>query len=120
MEDMPDTHAALQSKSALSMQDAFTKTVPIWCAVLNRAVWEVRHQMQTADYARGGFDPECSVPEADLWDCDLHVPAWVSENEATHIRTQLTIWSMQLLQASKLWTQSTTCHAKRSSRAASY
>ena len=80
------------------MQDAFTKTVPIWCAVLNRAVREFRDKLRPASHSSDG--QECEHPSSDAahWDCDIHVPPWVSENEANHITGRLDDWTKELLQ----------------------
>lgn len=99
MNDMQACSPALPCNNTFLMQDAFTKTVPIWCAVLNRAVQEVRQHLRTAEYAHNGHEPEGSQSEAASWDCDLHVPPWVSENEANHISARLDSWTTELLQA---------------------
>ena len=53
------------------VQDAFTKTVPIWCTVLNRAISTVRQQLQQKGCASSGGKPE-AVSQPPDWDCDLH------------------------------------------------
>ena len=80
------------------MQDAFTKTVPIWCAVLNRAVRNVRQQSQLGRHADDGVPHGTPTSEAIQWDADLHLPRWVSESEANHISTKLDGWTKTLLQ----------------------
>ena len=74
------------------MQDAFTKTVPIWCAVLNRAVRHFRCQSED------GRKHESSTSDTQPWDCDVHLPPWVSDNEAMHISARLDGWTKELLQ----------------------
>ena len=78
---------------ACHAQDAFTKTVPIWAAVLNRAVAahrEAGHQPPAGPASTGG---------AAAWDEELHLPPWISASEASHIRERLAGWAQQLLQA---------------------
>ncbi|BDA46503.1 Uncharacterized protein C3F10.06c at N-terminal half [Coccomyxa sp. Obi] len=75
--------------------DAFTKTTPIWAAVLNRAIGLVRKQHSTDAGATHGLstaEDEC------YWDTELHVPPWISANEANQISMRLDGWAQQLLQ----------------------
>ena len=60
------------------LQDALTKTIPIWAAVLNQAVARI-------------------LPKTD-WDADVHLPLWVSASEQQQIRERLASWVHQLLQ----------------------
>ena len=80
------------------VQDAFTKTVPIWCAVLNRAVREITDQLRLASHSDDKQHCSDSVSETAGWDCDVHVPPWVSDNEANHISNGLDDWTKELLQ----------------------
>lgn len=80
------------------MQDAFTKTVPIWCAVLNRAVREITDRLRPASHSDDRQKCSDSVSETAHWDHDIHVPPWVSENEANHISIRLDDWTKELLQ----------------------
>lgn len=46
--------------------DSFSRTIPIWCAVWNRAIQQVRQQTNT------------ETDEQKLaWDTELHMPTWV-------------------------------------------
>ena len=76
--------------------DAMSKTIPIWAAVLNRAV--LRWRQQAARQPPGGAqaeaeaEPAAEAEAAASWDCDVHLPAWVSENEAHNVRLRLDGW----------------------------
>jgi tRNA A64-2'-O-ribosylphosphate transferase len=60
------------------MPDALSKTVPIWCAVVNRAV-KMRYQKD------------------DVWDTSLYTsPAVVSRQEHLQVESQLSTWSASL------------------------
>jgi tRNA A64-2'-O-ribosylphosphate transferase len=63
--------------------DALTKTVPLWCAVINRAVASHRQRAQ-------------APPPADGWDLELHLPPWASRNEAAGIAARLPSWVADL------------------------
>ncbi len=69
--------------------DALSKTVPIWCAVLNRAV----ELLRTSGAAL--------APAADNshWDSDLHLPAWIPENERVRIEPLIDSWAAKLVSA---------------------
>lgn len=74
--------------------DALTKTIPLWAAVVNRAVARYRRQRplsQTADARRRG---ELEVTQ---WDDTLHLPLWISLNERAQIEARLSDWTDQLL-----------------------
>jgi tRNA A64-2'-O-ribosylphosphate transferase len=66
--------------------DALTKTVPMWCAVLNRAV-AAHRQRAPAPPPAGG---------AGCWDAELHLPPWASPNEAAGIAARLPGWVADL------------------------
>ena len=61
--------------------DAFTATVPIWCAVVNRLVARCR-----------GSD----APAA--WR-DVHLPPWLSASESAQVRARLDGWERELAHA---------------------
>ncbi len=63
--------------------DALSKTVPIWCAVLNTAV-----ALYRADAGVGEVDAP-----------GLELPAWVPEAEVSQIEGRVDFWAMQLLEA---------------------
>ena len=115
--------------------DAFSKTIPMWAAVVNRAVAAVRREKAfrlpgtivpllaaangpaaAEDLAGGGMEgPEsearcaagiaseasASAQEASgsdpEWDVGLHLPLWVSANEALQIESRLDGWVEELL-----------------------
>jgi hypothetical protein len=107
------THQLLVASLLLLQRfpDAMSKTVPMWAAVLNRAVHRLRGLSPSTSLAgptvaagtaaAGGAPPvqaaASAVPE---WDCEVHLPPWVSENEANNIRQRLDGWVELLLQAS--------------------
>lgn len=63
------------------MPDALSKTIPIWCAVVNRAVAMRRGQGQ-----------------GDAWDENLYVPPnVVSATEKSQIEARIDGWAEQLL-----------------------
>eukprot|EP00978_Attheya_sp_CCMP212_P028227 scaffold96961_cov52-Attheya_sp.AAC.3 len=59
------------------MPDAFSRTIPIWAAVFNRAVSHYRHEM--------GLVEESNY----FWDTRLHTPPCVSEQERDQIEERL-------------------------------
>ena len=79
----------------------------MWAAVLNRAVARVRQSASGPSAATGitlGSPPSdgaAVVPENDVGqsgsDCDLHLPLWVSANEAQQIEARLDGWVQELL-----------------------
>ena len=92
-----------------------SKTVPMWAAVMNRAVLRLRqaaaaHQVaQQAAQQPGGSGPstaeaaaaDAAAAEAAAeaeWDCGVHLPAWVSDHEANTVRQRLEGWVDQLLE----------------------
>lgn len=94
------------TRSGKRFPDALTKTVPIWCCVINRAVARRWAQLTPGDGAGalgggggGSADATGDVPEdcapgdetavrpgaAAEWDCSLRLPCWVSPSEASQI-----------------------------------
>lgn len=65
--------------------DSFSKTVPIWCAVMNRAVARTRAALKLED------------PSAKGWDEAVHLPVWVSDSERSQIDSRLAGWTETLL-----------------------
>lgn len=41
---------------------------------------------------------EDSLPGEPVWDTELHVPPWISANEANQISMRLDSWAQELLQ----------------------
>lgn len=85
-----------------------SKTIPIWAAVMNRAVLRLRQQAaqqvqhgdeQAAQQAQqaAGVTPQQTSGPGTGWDCDVHLPPWVSEVEANNIRQRLEGWVDDLL-----------------------
>lgn len=60
------------------MPDGLSKTVPIWCAVVNRAV-AIRRDA-----------------DMDGWDEDIYLPAIVSPSERSQIEARLDEWAEKL------------------------
>lgn len=95
----------------LCSQDALAKTVPIWAAVLNRAVARLRsgadqqgaagpaaaQQGAGAERAAGGGDGGSSC-EQGSWGCEVHLPPWVSGNEGHQVQLRLEGWVDELLE----------------------
>ncbi|KAK9906569.1 hypothetical protein WJX75_004349 [Coccomyxa subellipsoidea] len=77
--------------------DAFTKTIPIWTAVINRSIALVRKQQSTAG-SSGEETQAVSLPGEPEWNTQLHVPPWMSANEANQISMRLDGWAHELLQ----------------------
>ena len=69
--DTADWSASQQLTTGGKIPDAFTATVPIWCAVVNRLVARCR-----------GSD----APAA--WR-DVHLPPWLSASESAQVRARL-------------------------------
>ena len=75
------------------LQDALTKTIPIWAAVLNRAVAAAR----TANAPESQVVAAPASKERD-WDTSLHLPPWISGNEQRQIESRLPLFQQQLMQ----------------------
>ena len=60
------------TRSGKRFPDSLSKTVPIWCAVINRALAEDR--------------------EGGSWDTALHLPPWVPPSERAQIEARLAVW----------------------------
>ncbi|EMD32933.1 hypothetical protein CERSUDRAFT_98945 [Gelatoporia subvermispora B] len=70
------------TRAGKRMPDALSKTVPIWCAVVNRAI-SIRSKQDT------------------LWDMGLYCPpAAVSQQEKSQIETKLDAWAESLASSS--------------------
>jgi hypothetical protein len=89
--------------------DSFSRTIPIWCCIVNRAVAAVRRRQAAisddsggdAADAGGGCDDSTlagdgdgrhSAVDACAWDAALHLPSWVSPSEASQIEAKLDAW----------------------------
>ena len=83
------------------LQDALTKTIPIWAAVLNRAVAAARSA--TAPCIAGSTESQAAAApasEVEDWDTSLHLPPWISEHEQRQIECRLPLFQQQLMQVS--------------------
>ena len=76
----------------------------MWASVLNRAVAHVRKSASGAVGITLGPPPSDGAAVApengvgqSLSDCDLHLPLWVSANEAQQIEAHLDGWVQELL-----------------------
>ena len=81
------------------LPDALSKTVPLWCAVLNTAL--LRHRAR-AGQATPQPEPE-PEPELDQgsepepgWDCSEHVAPMVPPSEAAQISDRIAGWADDL------------------------
>jgi tRNA A64-2'-O-ribosylphosphate transferase len=63
--------------------DALAKTVPIWCAVINAAVWQIAERPQDAEQSDSA---------------GVALPPWVPPNEAAAIGARTPCWVAQLLE----------------------
>ena len=94
------------------MQDALSKTVPVWAAVLNRAVAAERIARTAKPTGIAKARPFCSSPQPSVtgdscqslpmpdgsWDTTLHLPTWVPQSEHEQISSRLDSWVQQLQQ----------------------
>lgn len=71
--------------------DSFSRTMPIWCAVWNRALLEVRQRAANATAAAGADSPDTSASDA-AWDTALHMPLWVRSVSTPTCSPPLSDW----------------------------
>ena len=71
--------------------DSFSRTIPIWCAVWNRAIKQFREKMKAEeeDEERQKNGASSSSLTDLPWDTDLHMPTWVSDMETRQIESRL-------------------------------
>ena len=83
----------------MPLQDALTKTIPIWAAVLNRAVAAAR-SADAPCIAESNESQAVAAPAspAQDWDTSLHLPPWISGNEQRQIESRLPLFQQQLMQ----------------------
>ena len=113
------------TRSGKRFPDALTKTIPIWCCVLNRAIAaeakaDARANAQrqaeaaqaaatgeaaageTAAEAAGAHETAASAAaalrhgDASGWDTSLHLPQWVPASEVAQIEARLAGWVASL------------------------
>jgi tRNA A64-2'-O-ribosylphosphate transferase len=79
------------TRSGKRMPDALSKTVPIWCAVINKS-YLARH---------GGLLGDA---ERKVWEehGELFCPPWISGSEREQIHQRLDLWTERLLVSSFL------------------
>ena len=96
----PSSHMLSSSLSQhVPLQDALTKTIPIWAAVLNRAIAAAR--FADAPCIAGSTESQAvaaPASKAEDWDSSLHLPPWISENEQRQIESRLPLFQQQLMQ----------------------
>ena len=73
------------TRSGKRFPDALSKTVPIWCCVINRALAQERREAAS----NSGGD---SSGDSGSWDTALHLPPWVPPSEAAQIEERLDGW----------------------------
>ncbi|MCO5563463.1 hypothetical protein L7F22_017105 [Adiantum nelumboides] len=73
--------------------DSFSKTIPIWACVLNRAVYQYRQRLFEGVSWNSALESDhSSKSETETWDCSLHLPLWVSDTERERIEMQIDQW----------------------------
>lgn len=117
--------------TSVHLQDALTKTVPVWATVLNRAVAQLRSYHDSSKLSTGGefisLDSKLNLRSTspgtimaartnvreqtnsakvasneEEWDTSLHLPPWVSSNERLQIEAKLDQWVRDLCQVTLL------------------
>ncbi|KAH8996820.1 initiator tRNA phosphoribosyl transferase [Lactarius akahatsu] len=82
------------TRAGKRLPDALSKTVPIWCAVVNRAMRLRRGELDAASDSK-------EAPTAWLWDGDLRTPPGiVGAHEHAQIAAQLDGWAASLADSS--------------------
>ncbi|VFQ64968.1 unnamed protein product [Cuscuta campestris] len=86
--------------------DSMSKTIPIWCCVLNRAIANYRCRSTGVnipnDQESNTNNCMSNLHSVDIkeysftWDCSLHLPIWVSETEKSRIEERLDRWTKDL------------------------
>jgi len=79
------------TRSGKRMPDALSKTVPIWCAVINKA-YMVRHGGLLDDAERKAWREQG----------ELFCPPWIGSSECDEIHRRLNLWAERLLVSSLL------------------
>jgi tRNA A64-2'-O-ribosylphosphate transferase len=99
-----------------SLQDALAKTIPIWAAVINRAVafhsavaprtpahgaeaHTARSVQQSSDGNRCETQKAANPQRAHActWDTSLHLPPWLPPSEVASIEVQVDRWARELI-----------------------
>lgn len=82
LEEIP-RHSCPHYQRHLYLQDAFSKTLPIWAAVVNVAVNKLQLLHREANI---------------IWSTSVILPPWVPESEASRVQGKLDEWADDLLQ----------------------
>lgn len=64
---------------------SFSRTLPIWCCVLNRSMQEIRKSSSSSKGNNSNNDSNTSNDTSE-WDAELHMPLWVSQSEQEQVR----------------------------------
>lgn len=72
--------------------DSMSKTIPIWACVINRALADIHKNLNPQEYALDIEENGAGGHSLDYWDCQLHLPIWVSETEKNNIANLLDSW----------------------------
>ncbi len=76
--------------------DALSRTIPIWAAVLNRAVARARRVEAAPAAGDAPAGAAACAPEGGgagaAWDQGLHLPLWASRNEVQQVTARLDGW----------------------------
>ena len=88
------------------MPDALSKTVPIWCCVLNRTIVRLRERERKQSTEQEGTQVGTSHLNSDTlsgdgWDTELHLPPYlISPSERDQIEQRIDGWVDDLLGSS--------------------
>uniref|UniRef100_A0A0D9WR65 Rit1 N-terminal domain-containing protein n=1 Tax=Leersia perrieri TaxID=77586 RepID=A0A0D9WR65_9ORYZ len=74
--------------------DSMSKTIPIWCCVLNRAIERYRLQTINRSAAVPNRDSE-RISCSSNWDNSVHLPVWVLDTERNAIEGRIEEWTAQ-------------------------
>ncbi|XP_014755581.1 LOW QUALITY PROTEIN: tRNA A64-2'-O-ribosylphosphate transferase-like [Brachypodium distachyon] len=80
--------------------DSMSKTIPIWCSVLNRAIQ--RHRLRASNQgSRTNSEMSAAAPNghgeknsgSSNWDSSVHLPVWVLDTEKNAIEGRIEEWT---------------------------
>jgi hypothetical protein len=78
--------------------DSMSKTIPIWACVINRALVDIRKKLDKQPSHLKPQEDALDIEEIGAgrhsldWDCQLHLPIWVSETEKNNIANLMDSW----------------------------
>jgi len=89
------------TRKGKSFPDSLSKTIPIWCCVINRAVRALRQEVLFSSFhffspLRILFFSQAGGATGD-WDESLHLPLWITANERAQLETKLDGFVTKLL-----------------------